>query len=70
MKKIRFSGAYLGATFILFGTGLQACSQDTNEIVSDITTSTLPGTGFVAIPGQKGGQDIFGAYEVLSLIHI
>src|ERR1700722_11156192 len=24
-----------------------------------------PGTGFAAIPGQKGGQDMFGAYEVV-----
>lgn len=24
-----------------------------------------PGTGFAAVPGQKGGQDIFGAYEIV-----
>jgi sugar lactone lactonase YvrE len=25
----------------------------------------LPGAGFAAIPGQKGGQDVFGPYEVV-----
>ena len=64
MKKIRFSGAYLGAVFIFLCVGLQACNQSGNETVSDVVNSMLPGTGFVAIPGQKGGQDIFGAYEI------
>ena len=25
----------------------------------------VPGAGFAAIPGQKGGQDIFGPYEAV-----
>ena len=28
-------------------------------------TQTRPGAGFAAIPGTKGGQDTFGAYEVV-----
>ncbi|SVA73782.1 uncharacterized protein METZ01_LOCUS126636 [marine metagenome] len=64
MKKIRFGGAYLGAAFIFIGVGLQACNQGGNETVSNVVTGTPPGSGFVAIPGQKGGQDIFGAYEI------
>ncbi len=27
--------------------------------------TTRPGTGFAAVPGQKGGQDIFGPYDVV-----
>ena len=64
MKKIRFGGAHLGAAFIFIGVGLQACNQSGNETVSDVVSSMLPGTGFVAIPGQNGGQDTFGAYEI------
>ena len=26
---------------------------------------SIPGSGFAAIPGQKGGQDVFGAYDVV-----
>lgn len=26
----------------------------------------LPGTGFAAVPGEKGGQDLFGPYEVVA----
>ena len=33
---------------LFFGTGF---AQD-----------STPGAGFAAIPGQKGGQDVFGAY--------
>jgi len=27
---------------------------------------TVPGTGFAAVPGQKGGQDVSGAYDVVA----
>jgi peptidylamidoglycolate lyase len=29
------------------------------------STTAVPGAGFAAIPGQKGGQDIFGPYEAV-----
>ena len=28
--------------------------------------STIPGVGFAAVPGQKGGQDITGPYDVVT----
>jgi hypothetical protein len=28
-------------------------------------SQSRPGTGFAAVPGTKGGQDIFGPYEVV-----
>ena len=28
--------------------------------------SLPPGTGFAAIPGEKGGQDIFGPYDIVT----
>jgi len=31
---------------------------------SSFAQDSAPGAGFAAIPGQKGGQDVFGAYEV------
>ena len=26
-------------------------------------TKKVPGEGFAAVPGQKGGQDVFGPYD-------
>ena len=31
---------------------------------SSFAQDSTPGAGFAAIPGQKGGQDVFGAYDV------
>jgi hypothetical protein len=33
---------------------------------SPASNAAAPGIGFAAIPGQKGGQDLFGAYDVVS----
>ena len=38
---------------------LMACTQESPQ------EQPLPGTGFAAIPGLKGGQDAFGPYEVV-----
>ena len=38
-------------SLVFFGS---CCAQD-----------SIPGSGFAAIPGQKGGQDVFGAYDVV-----
>jgi len=51
--------------------GLQACQEAAPPSTATVTRpapagESLPGTGFAAIPGQKGGQDIFGAYEVVA----
>ncbi len=32
---------------------------------SSFAQDSIPGAGFAAIPGQKGGQDVFGAYDVV-----
>src|SRR5580700_10237241 len=34
-------------------------------VLAPAQTPAQPGAGFVAIPGAKGGQDTFGAYEVV-----
>jgi hypothetical protein len=39
---------------ILFGNGLWS-----------VRGAALPGTGFVAVPGEIGGQDLYGPYEVV-----
>ena len=34
-------------------------------IEAQTQTPTTPGAGFAAIPGAKGGQDVFGPYDVV-----
>src|SRR5581483_10531428 len=34
--------------------------------VTQVQGKEQPGAGFAAIPGQKGGQDTFGAYEIVN----
>ncbi len=36
-----------------------------NAVQVQAQTQTQPGAGFAAIPGAKGGQDTFGAYDVV-----
>ena len=33
--------------------------------VTSVQGKPVPGTGFAAVPGQVGGQDVFGGYEVV-----
>ncbi|MBT5558576.1 MAG: hypothetical protein HOJ88_01680, partial [Proteobacteria bacterium] len=55
------------ATYFYFGT------QATNEVVEveavefeETTTDVVPATSYAAVPGQVGGQDFFGAYDVVA----
>ena len=32
--------------------------------VTSVQGKSVPGSGFAAVPGQVGGQDVFGGYEV------
>jgi len=36
-----------------------------DKTARSVQAKEAPGTGFAAIPGQKGGQDIFGPYEIV-----
>jgi hypothetical protein len=36
-----------------------------NRVEGQEVREQVPGAGFAAIPGQKGGQDIFGPYDVV-----
>jgi hypothetical protein len=36
-----------------------------NRTNTTVQAQDTPGAGFAAIPGQKGGQDIFGPYEIV-----
>ena len=49
------------AAYLYFG------SQATEEVIEIETTSSdvVPATSFAAAPGQIGGQDFFGAYDVV-----
>ena len=47
---------------IIVGTGLLALSFN----MAAAQESTIPGIGFAAVPGQKGGQDITGPYDVVT----
>ncbi|MGE4657653.1 MAG: hypothetical protein AAEI08_01850, partial [Gammaproteobacteria bacterium] len=47
---------------IIVGTGLLALSFN----MAAAQESTIPGVGFAAVPGQKGGQDITGPYDVVT----
>ena len=53
---------------VLFGTVAVAVVFVTGFVVGNrlmpVHGAEKPGAGFAAIPGQVGGQDIFGAYEV------
>ena len=44
---------------IMLGTLLSACEQEMTQVAEDVES------GFAAVPGQKGGQDMFGPYEVV-----
>ncbi|MGE4658745.1 MAG: hypothetical protein AAEI08_07440, partial [Gammaproteobacteria bacterium] len=72
MKKARFGKGFFRVIFILSAIALQACGQNGGEITSNVALGSsegsvvdgisvigeqVPGTGFAAIPGQKGGQD-------------
>ena len=43
---------------IMLGALLSACEQEMTQVAEVVDS------GFAAIPGQKGGQDMFGPYEV------
>lgn len=44
---------------VIFATLLSACEQEMTQVAEVVDS------GFAAIPGQKGGQDMFGPYEVV-----
>ena len=45
-------------------SGLLAIVLLVSQLVS-AQENAVPGAGFAAIPGQRGGQDIYGPYEVV-----
>jgi peptidylamidoglycolate lyase len=47
-----------------FCVGL-AAAMLLDTVLSRVEAQQAPGAGFAAIPGQKGGQDIYGPYEVV-----
>jgi len=49
---------------LLVGAGF-AVGLVANRTARPVQAKDTPGTGFAAIPGQKGGQDIFGPYEIV-----
>jgi hypothetical protein len=50
-------------TFVL-SAGLLASVLLTERFVN-VQAQQVPGAGFAAVPGQKGGQDIFGPYDAV-----
>jgi DNA-binding beta-propeller fold protein YncE len=53
---------FVGLLLIAFGVAIGLVA---NRNTRAVQAKDLPGTGFAAIPGQKGGQDVFGPYEVV-----
>ncbi len=45
---------------VIFAAGFVAGSK-----LSPVQAKDKPGTGFAAVPGEMGGQDIFGPYDVV-----
>src|SRR6185503_4418310 len=58
MMTKRVLSAVAGCVLILVGfvLGMQSARVDAQQV---------PGAGFAAVPGLKGGQDIFGPYEAV-----
>ena len=52
------------AAMAVVGVGLMAFVFADSR-TGDAQVQAQPGTGFAAVPGLKGGQDIFGPYEVV-----
>lgn len=52
--------AVAAAVAVAFAAGFMAGTR-----LLHVEAKDQPGTGFAAIPGEKGGQDVFGAYEVV-----
>ena len=48
------------AVAVIFAAGFVAGSK-----LSPVQAKDKPGTGFAAVPGEMGGQDIFGPYDVV-----
>src|SRR5262245_48507448 len=55
---MRYSGRFLAA--VAFGAGLLVSAMSTS-----VQSQTQPASGFAAVPGEKGGWDITGPYEVV-----
>jgi peptidylamidoglycolate lyase len=58
MMMKRIVGAAAGVVMLLLGLVLGSQSER-------VEAQQVPGAGFAAVPGQKGGQDIFGPYEAV-----
>jgi hypothetical protein len=52
--------ALLLAVIVVFGAGFLAGTR-----LSPVQAKEKPGAGFAAAPGEMGGQDVFGPYEVV-----
>ena len=48
-----------------FCAGLLTMVVVDRELITPVQGQEVPGAGFAAVPGQKGGQDIFGPYEAV-----
>jgi hypothetical protein len=48
------------AVVVIFAAGFLAGNK-----LSPVQAKDKPGTGFAAVPGEMGGQDVFGPYEVV-----
>ena len=51
-------------TTAALGAGLLTIMLPANGLVH-VQAQQVPGAGFAAIAGQKGGQDIFGPYDAV-----
>src|SRR5580704_14274794 len=54
----------VGFTMLAIGVGCVLGFFIASRTLS-VRGAAKPGTGFVAVPGEVGGQDIFGAYEIV-----
>ncbi len=61
MKKLTAAVAVIGVVLLAF----VYMASPTGDAQLDAQLEAQPGDGFAAVPGLKGGQDIFGPYEVV-----
>jgi len=52
----------LAAVAVVFGCGMGMWIESK---IATVHSAAKPGTGFASIPGQVGGQDVFGPYDVV-----
>ena len=53
----------VGVPLLMIAAGVLISFTIACSAASEPVEAAAPGAGFAAIPGEKGGQDLFGAYE-------